>query len=95
MVARTIPTETPADRRARCILAKDRRYVYVDGGNPAYPLYRLTCAGVPCIEGEDGIVERFYRGASVSDLAVDYGATTRAIEAAIRTMRRFEGDKRS
>lgn len=80
---------TAADGRRTCIHPKDRRYVFVDDGDPDYPIYRLTCAGVPCIEGEDGIVQRFMNGAKIGELADDYGASPRSIVAAIRTMHRF------
>lgn len=81
--------------RNACIHPKDRRYVFVDDHDPRAPLYRLTCAGHPCIEGDDGIVARFRRGAVLAALAVDYGTTRRAIVAAIRTVMRFEGGVRS
>jgi len=85
----SVARETPVQRREACIHSKDRKYVFVDGSNPQFPLYRLTCAGCPCIELKDGIVQRFRNGAEIATLAVDYGATPRAIEAAVRTMHRF------
>lgn len=71
--------------RAACILPADRKYVMVSACGT---MYRLTTCGCPALDGEDGIVARFERGADVDVLAEDYGATRRAIEAGIRTMHR-------
>lgn len=73
------------------ILAADREHV---GFCPS-GILRLTAKGHPAVEGEDGVHARFMRGATVATLAVDYGATPRAIEAAIRTMMRLARGTRS
>lgn len=85
----TMARESQVNLRAACILPADCKYVGVDPRDEQAPVYRLKAHGMPCIEGEDGIVQRFRNGAEVVTLAVDYGATPRAIEAAVRTMHRF------
>lgn len=76
--------------RLRSILQIDVRYVYVKNGR-----FHLVADPSPCVEGEDGIAARFYRGASIDALAVDHATSRRAIEAAIRTMHRFWKGMRS
>lgn len=81
-------TVTAVDR-SQFIHPKDVKYVGVADIGGGVTAYRLNTPGRPCIEGADGIVQRFRNGAEIATLAVDYGATPRAIEAAIRTMHRF------
>jgi len=81
--------------RAQFILPKDAKYIVVANMGGGETAYRLNTPGRPCIEGADGIVQRFRNGAEIATLAVDYGTTKRAIVAAIRTMHRFWGGIRS
>lgn len=83
-------TDDHLARRLAYVHANDRKYISVDNTG----LLRLTTRGQPCIEGTDGIVARFARGAEVDTLATDYGTTRRAIEAAIRTMMRLDRNVR-
>ena len=72
--------------RTLAILPTDRRYVTIDEAGA----YRLTNAAQTMVEGIEGIVARFERGASIEELAIDYDVPARAIEAAIRTMPRYQ-----
>jgi hypothetical protein len=75
------------EEKSAIIHPKDRNYVCVAGDGK----YRFAAQyiSVP-IDGENGIVLRFYNGASVAQLARDFAVRPRMIEAAIRTMMRYE-----
>ena len=87
--------ESKSDLRAACILPADCKYVGVDARDRRAPVYRLKAYHTPDIEGPGGPIERFYEGESLAEIADDYNTTTRAIEAAIRTVRRFVRGMRS
>jgi len=72
--------------RAKFILPKDAKYIVVANMGGGETAYRLNTPGRPCIEGADGIVQRFRNGAEIATLAGRF-ASSAATEFTLRRSR--------